>query len=470
MQGSSSLFQKVHKRCTWLNANVFWDGAIDEAAILALSKIDARRAMEMCQEVETKADTVANPSGYLVNAVRREGMGVGGRGDAFASDYAYSGQARGDPRFHKRCAWLNMNVFWHGAIDDDAIAALSTIDYGRAMEMLKDIEEKASTLASPSGYLKNSIRREMRGRGARPYDYDDYYYDEGSMRADNRIHRRCTWLNANIFWQGAIDEQAIRDLSSIDPLRAMAMLREVEAKADQVSNPNGYLKNAVRRENLYESGGYAGGYDDAYASGSGAYYDYGTKMNSTIHKRCTWLNANVFWDGAIDEDAIAQLSTLDTVRAMEMLKELEGKSDKVINPSGYLKNAVSREDEAWDWDEDAEGAAGEIDRRVQKRCTWLNANVFGAGAIDKEAMASLSTLDFGRAMEICRGLEEKGARYVANPSRYLKVAVRNEELPRPDAQAKAKAKAKEKAKAKAKASAGKQDARSELKWVAVSGS
>ena len=62
--------------------------------------------------------------------------------------------------------------------------------------------------------------------------------------------------------------------------------------------------------------------------------------------------------------------------------------------------------------------------KVHKRATWLNGNVFGPGAIDAEAVAAMQTLPVARAMEIFKGLEEKGAQAVLNPSGYLKVAVR----------------------------------------------
>eukprot|EP00927_Polykrikos_kofoidii_P053073 TRINITY_DN4721_c0_g1_i1.p1 TRINITY_DN4721_c0_g1~~TRINITY_DN4721_c0_g1_i1.p1 ORF type:complete len:546 (+),score=118.86 TRINITY_DN4721_c0_g1_i1:166-1638(+) len=467
--------------------------------------------MEMCKDLESKSDKVANPAGYLLNAVNKENAnprqtygssygnggagyneGYGGYDEGYGGsggyedygDYGY--QASGNQqyygqqetvvssRLHRRCTWLNANVFWQGAIDEKAIEQLSGIDVGRAMEMLKDLEDKAELVANPSGYLKNSVRREGRAAGANVGMVSQGYgYADGGVQpqygsaqeVSSRVHRRCTWLNANVFWQGSINEKVVAALSSIDMDRAMEMLQDVESKAQRVSNPGGFLMNACRREGMQNAG-----YDASYAANTR--YDTGyvehyapenTQVNSAVHRRCTWLNANVFWQGAIDEEAVAQLSGIDGGRSMEMLKILESKADTVANPSGYLKNAVRKEvgaragttwDEGgewgwlpqnrgggceqqqqgddWGWSQQNRVAGGggqqqgDLDERIRKRCTWLNTNVFGIGAIDREAMVALSTLEYGRAMAMCKEVEEKGSNRIANPSGYLKVAVRKE--------------------------------------------
>lgn len=62
-----------------------------------------------------------------------------------------------------------------------------------------------------------------------------------------------------------------------------------------------------------------------------------------LHKRCTWLNGNVFGAGGIDHEAFAALESLPLQRALELLKDVEAKGGQVRNPSGYLKTSVQRE-------------------------------------------------------------------------------------------------------------------------------
>jgi len=64
-----------------------------------------------------------------------------------------------------------------------------------------------------------------------------------------------------------------------------------------------------------------------------------------VHRRCTWLNGNVFSkeENQISSEAINAVAALGLDKAMELLKEVETKgSAKISNPSGYLKAAARR--------------------------------------------------------------------------------------------------------------------------------
>eukprot|EP00928_Gymnodinium_smaydae_P042774 TRINITY_DN28774_c0_g1_i1.p1 TRINITY_DN28774_c0_g1~~TRINITY_DN28774_c0_g1_i1.p1 ORF type:complete len:428 (+),score=81.55 TRINITY_DN28774_c0_g1_i1:93-1376(+) len=410
---SMSRGNKVRKRCEWLSANVFRNYPIDEGAIAALCTLPYPRAMEMCADLEAKADSVKNPSAYLTQAVNREGGAGGGGGGGYLNHFESEGAIA------KRCRWLNTNIFWADAILEPTMAKMSSLGLRRAMELLRDLEENAKNVGNPDGFLLNAVRREGGGQYHQSQHYGGYDRSWGGRSQDGhtRLHRQSTWLNANVFWPGAIDEEAIGQLSTIDLGRAMTMLKEVEGKADVVENPSGYLKNAVRRENLYDwSSSRDGWWEESWDDSSWKPQE----ANTAIHRRATWINENVYWSGAIDRDAILQLSGIDFGRAMDMLRDVEEKAESVDNPSGFLKAAVRRETYT--------GSSEEIDERVQKRCTWLNMNVYSKGAIDKDAIAKLSTLTFRRAMAICKDLEEKGKDQITNPSGYAKAAVLREPL------------------------------------------
>jgi len=321
----------IHKRCTWLNTNVFWEGAITEKVIAALSRLSIRQSLDLLADVENKADRVADPNKFLDKAVRRELPGYDDDYWAYPSGSSGGGgysRAAASNRYvddgvHKRCTWLNANVLWPGAIDEDAIASLSTIDYRRAMEMLKDIESRGPNgLTHPSSYITASVRHEHEYLTG-SYGDDGSYWAEGANKGyiSDVIHRRCTWLNANVFWQGAISEAAVATLSELEVWRALEILQDLEWKAGEVQNPSKWIQGSVA--NQWPSGSY---------------------MDSRIHRRCIWLNANIFWQDAIDEEAIRAISSLDYTRAMELCSELEAKGiEKVSEPARYLKTAVRRE-------------------------------------------------------------------------------------------------------------------------------
>eukprot|EP00435_Cladocopium_sp_Y103_P075371 s194_g57.t1 len=60
-------------------------------------------------------------------------------------------------------------------------------------------------------------------------------------------------------------------------------------------------------------------------------------------RRITWLNANVFGYAPLDEETREAAASVPLDRALEILKDLEGKSATVQNPSGYVKASIKRE-------------------------------------------------------------------------------------------------------------------------------
>ena len=80
-----------------------------------------------------------------------------------------------------------------------------------------------------------------------------------------------------------------------------------------------------------------------------------------------WLNANIFPDRPIDEEAISAMCHLSMARAMELFKDLEENAQRVKNASGYLKSAAARE-----------GHPRQEEDKIQKRIAWLLLGPFKA--------------------------------------------------------------------------------------------
>lgn len=315
-------FSRLHKRCTWLNGNVFQASPINKEAIQALATIHPMRAMEMLKEVEEKAEKVKNPSGYLKSAAARESP--------------VSSQISIDPAVEKRCKWLNFNLFKDNKIDGEAIALLSSLGWARAMELCKELETKGEQVRSPSKYIKAAAAREL------PTEYHqgnlvsaEPVQAGNSPNADRLVHRRCTWINGNVLQGKEIAQEAIWEMSMLGVDGAMKLCKELEAKAEQIKNPNNYIHAAVSRA-LGGSGGEVMLAGASQQSTSGNY--------ERVKKRCTWLSRNIFTNSAINDETVALLANLEFSRAMELCKEIEEKgAEKVANPSGYLGAAARRE-------------------------------------------------------------------------------------------------------------------------------
>ena len=139
---------------------------------------------------------------------------------------------------------------------------MSELDVRRAMELFKDLEEKADQIRNPGGYLRTSVKNEFGGSaswsayapagddgwnsagGNDGYNWKDAGYDDNY----EKINKRARWLNHNVFTERPIDSSAIAAMAELDVRRAMDLFKELEDKADQIRNPGGYLKAAVGRE------------------------------------------------------------------------------------------------------------------------------------------------------------------------------------------------------------------------------
>eukprot|EP00930_Biecheleria_cincta_P031078 TRINITY_DN2155_c0_g1_i1.p1 TRINITY_DN2155_c0_g1~~TRINITY_DN2155_c0_g1_i1.p1 ORF type:complete len:806 (-),score=183.07 TRINITY_DN2155_c0_g1_i1:98-2284(-) len=430
---------KVHRRATWLNANVFVDRHIDQEAIGAMLGLGVPRALELFKEIEEKADTLRNPSGYLKAAAQREGY-QGGGGAAPAMGRATNHAAMSEDErstIHRRATWLNKNVFQDRPIDGDALGAMMGMGVARALELFKEIEEKG--VRNPSGYLTTAAQRE----GYAPSGQSAQQVMRGGMQRqplqpamteDERstIHRRATWLNKNVFQDKQIDNDAIGAMLGLGVGRALELFKEIEekAKAGQLKNPSGYLKKAAEREGLSPPA--PAGARPAVMYNQPALTE---QESSTIHRRVTWLNANVFSDRQIDQDAVAAMLGMGVARALELFKEIEAKANTLRNPSGYLMKAAANEGVSPQTAMFSSGmpAARQFDPvrgkadwdKIHRKVTWLNSNVFENSHIDPEAIEAVASLGVERAFEMLAEVEGKASE-VKNPSGYLKAAARRE--------------------------------------------
>lgn len=352
----SSADTKIHRRASWLNTNVFPDRPIDEEAIAAMKGLGGARAMELFKEVEEKFEQIRNPSSYLKTAAARENPSVQGRGmpqTALALAPFPSRRPDADPatKIHRRASWLNANVFPDRQIDPEAIEAMKTLDSGRAMELFKEVEEKSGQVKNPSGYLKSAVAREGSGMPqnlpASPrVGTVTRLSGPASPEEQTKIHRRVTWMNANVFPDRKIDDEAIGAMYGLGLARAMELLQEIQEKSDSMRNPANWLKAAASREGLAPPAqSMAPSPMSFHQPGNGKggrqtpdYSDY-----DKLHRRIKWLNNNVFAYNPLDAETTEALASLSLQRALEMLKELEGKGSEVKNPSSYMKAAVSRE-------------------------------------------------------------------------------------------------------------------------------
>jgi len=348
----------------------------------------------------------------------------------------------------KRAKWLNDNLYTKNPVDAEAVAAMQGMGCPRAMELLREIEEKHSRIQNPSAYLKSAARREGFGPPEEPTPLPKRA-TSGASRPEppttgppkgkgkstsgpsEKVRRRAVWLNNNVFAHSPLDDDALAALMKQDPIYALSVLKDLESKADSINHPSKFLIATLKTDGmLFSSGppalvGKAKGKGGKHASPS---QSVATLDYERIDKRAAWLNANVFWKNPIDEEAIAAMKGMGVARAMELFSEVEEKQSNLRSASGYLKTAAKRDGFGPpDGFGSSDGYGPPVSSgKVQKRAAWLNKHVFSGRPIDNDALEAMCSIDVGRAMDIFKEMEEKGSE-VKNPGAYLMAAVRREQ-------------------------------------------
>lgn len=350
-------------------------------------------------------------------------MGLKGKAKGGGSD---------EEKIEKIACWLSDKVFAGRRIDDEAVAAMQGMGIARAMELFREIEEKADQVKNPSGYLKSAARREGFGPQLDGWEERGWAGKGGQAGTDpGKVAKRVRWLNANVFAENPIDDRALESMQGVAAPRAMEILKELEGKAEAgVRNPSSYLRTASNREKERAGLALAVSAPPARHAGKGGGAG-GAGEHDKIERRAAWLNRKLFQASPIDGEAVAAMKGMGAARAMELFREVEEKEAR--NPSGYLKRAAAREGfgppgqppprEAAGKGGAGKGGASREAQRVQKRVDWLNKHSFTSNPIDDDAVAVMLEVDVPRAMEIFKELEAKGGE-VHNPSAYLISAVK----------------------------------------------
>lgn len=330
-------FEKIHRRATWLSANVFVDKPIEDNAIETLVQLGVPRALQLLKEAEEKAGELHNPTAWLGSAARKELQGSGAPARVMGPPVVYFPPVEDADfsKIHRRVTWLNFNVFPdRPPIDEEAINAMVAMGVPAALEMLKSLEEKGAEIGNPSGWLKNAAKRKgFMPLAQVPEQFLPQYgesFQEVEVAVDmEKIHRRAKWLSHNVFPDRHIEQSPLDALANLGTQRAMELFKELEEKAPEINNPNGWLLAAAKRS-------------VSYAAPPQAPLGNDPKDYSKIHRKVTWLNGNVFAEAPLDRECIDALAELELDRAFAILSEVEGKAAEVKNPSGFVKVAVKR--------------------------------------------------------------------------------------------------------------------------------
>eukprot|EP00746_Dinoflagellata_sp_MGD_P149367 gnl/MRDRNA2_/MRDRNA2_81405_c0_seq1.p1 gnl/MRDRNA2_/MRDRNA2_81405_c0~~gnl/MRDRNA2_/MRDRNA2_81405_c0_seq1.p1 ORF type:complete len:535 (+),score=109.53 gnl/MRDRNA2_/MRDRNA2_81405_c0_seq1:108-1712(+) len=218
----------------------------------------------------------------------------------------------------------------------------------------------------------------------------------------------------------------IQPLSQLDESAALKILHDLESRAGSIRDPTKYVLKAISNAGTGGGAQYRSSPSGSWGADSWGYVDDG----KTVSKQVGWLNHNVSLAEPLSfNDVIGPLSTVGTMDAMKILKDLETNAASIKNPTGYVMKAVNN----------VTGrpvGGGAMPRNVSLPPTfkldptgkigrtigWINHNAGLQQPVSySEVVGALSGCDIADAMKILKDLGEKG-KDIQNPTSYVMAA------------------------------------------------
>jgi len=135
---------KITRQVDWLNRNAELQSKIVlDDVIGPLSMLETGDALKILKDLQKTSAIVAKPTGYVIAAARR----------CISREAEFSVYDPTGEYWKEINALNNKGVLQDPITYDEVIRPLSKIGITAAMNILKDLQEKASTIANPTGYV-----------------------------------------------------------------------------------------------------------------------------------------------------------------------------------------------------------------------------------------------------------------------------------------------------------------------------
>lgn len=391
---------RLERHIGWLNRNKDISRPIQlEEVLPALDSIGYRQAIRVLKRFEEVALSAADPDDAIRDMVARSGW-IWGKPDIVDEDVKVA----------KRVSWLNQFGMLQQPIDYSQVAdMLDGLKVAHAMVLLREIEVSAHKVASPTDYIIRAIGAAGQDEVTIP-----------AVASDSSVTSLVQDLNqSGKLWKQIDMDQVGQDLAKVGSDDAMRLLQEVEAKAQTVKDPTGFLKFKLK----------------AKLASNGPLLNEEEGTDTKILKRIEWLNdyGNLLQD--IDYNKVAvSLETLGLEQAMALLKELEEGKDNIMDPNAFiimaikssLKRAASKpaalKVKQAPMEAGSGAAPGKDFQTLSRFVNFLNRDPRVKKKAKLNDLASaLDALPVGRATRIIQQMQEKGLG-LDDPLIYIRAA------------------------------------------------
>lgn len=215
-------------------------------------------------------------------------------------------------------------------------------------------------------------------------------------------------------------------VEQVDPRESLKILKDLETQAAEIRNPTGWFRSKM--------------------------LNVGVELPPKVKQTITWFNNHGNLAAPIQYSEVRKnLSKLSQFDQLKILKGLEGKEDKIKDPTTWLCAAAGRKEPTADlqqpyspaqrttpqkprwpgskpktstgWgskgDAGSTGAGSSLDMKVKKTIGWYNRSGLLQHEIRFDEVAeTLNAVGVKEALAILKGLETKG-RQIRNPSAWI---------------------------------------------------
>lgn len=450
--------QQLEDQMRMLNSNAGLNQDLDIDQLLEpLTSMGTSKALEILSHLEEKASEVKNPTNYILAAVSKRGKGKGkGKGKG-GQDRRGKGVIKThlkekrtfDPamveKVKKRISWLNDKANLNDQLSYDKVGELllESGPIAEVMKILKTLEENASEVRNPNGYITSAARR-LREEGVAPEPKTGpKKQDYRNEPLDKQLRAHIVWLNKEVPLNASLDyDKVSQSLLSIETADAGEILRRLEESAKEVRDPNGYVIKAAQRviEGDHGKGGCKGDRWEVpeppppTSSSSVRRPPPRPPPASTeddkIAKRVHWLNGHANLSSPLDYDRLASsFRNLGYYQSLEVLNNLEEHASTVRDPTAYVLAGIKKithdggaarpsTSQALPAPSKGGGRGKGGEDKLRRQIEWLNDRVCTTGILQLDkVLPVLMSLSTQQAFDVLKNFEEN-ANSVRDPTAY----------------------------------------------------
>lgn len=231
-------YDKLWRRIGWLNTRGGFDNSIQYSKIAEHSEgVDNARVMDLLSYVEENWQKIADPTAWLCQSLqtaRRDGGGASAAWDEVK-----------DRKLRTRIRWLNNEGGFENSIIYSKVAeAAQSVDTGRVMEILQNLEDNWERVGDPTAWVCSSLRRSGQS-GAVDQEFD------------RKLRARVRWLNNEGGFENSINYSKIAQVSGDVPSeRVFTALKYLEEKGPgSVEDPTSWVCAGIAKAKRAAGGG-----------------------------------------------------------------------------------------------------------------------------------------------------------------------------------------------------------------------